>query len=120
MPIADTPGSWSPTIYAGATWTYLIQLSPVVDVTGWDARLKARDSYTGDVAISMGTADGTIVLGGTAGNVTLTLSATATAALGSAAANATMQYVYDLELVDGTDVTRLLEGIITLKPEATR
>lgn len=120
MPIADSPGTWNPTVYAGATWSYVIQLSPVVNLTGWDARLKARDSYNGDIVLTMGTADGSILLGGTAGNLTLALTATQTAALGSAASNLAASYVYDLELVNGADVTRLLQGQFTVQPEVTR
>ena len=126
MPLADTPGSWNPTIYAGATWD--ITLGPitvgtaVANLTGYDARLKARESYPGTaVALSMGTADGSIVLGGTAGTVRLVQTATQTAALGSAAGYVQTQYVYDLELQSaGGEVTRLLQGLLTVQPEATR
>lgn len=126
MPIADTPGTWNPTIWAGATWD--VTLGPitvgtaVANLTGYDARLMARESYPGTVvALNMGTADGSIVLGGTAGTVRLIQTATQTAALGSAAGYATVQYVYDLELQSGGgEVTRLLQGIITVAPESTR
>jgi len=126
MPLADTPGTWNPTIWAGATWD--VTLGPitngtaVVDLTGYDARLMARESYPGTVvALSMGTADGSIVLGGTAGTIRLVQTATQTAALGSATGQVQTQYVYDLELQSGGgEVTRLLQGIITVAPESTR
>lgn len=125
MPIADTPGTWNPTIYSGATWD--ITLGPitagtaVVDLTGYDARLMARESYPGTaVALSMGTASG-ITLGGTAGTVRLVQTATQTATLGSATGQVATQYVYDLELQSaGGEVTRLLQGVLTVQPEATR
>ena len=125
MPIADTPGAYNPTIYAGATWDVTLgpitQGTAVVDLTGYDARLMARESYPGTaVALSMGTASG-ITLGGTAGTVRLVQTATQTAALGSAAGYETAQYVYDLELQSaGGEVTRLLQGLLTVSPEATR
>jgi hypothetical protein len=128
MPITDTPGAWSPSIYAGATWTRTLAVTSgtaVIDLTGYDARLKARTSYTaGSAAISLGTADG-ITLGGTAGTIGLTLAGTTTAALGSAldlyTTGQAAQLVYDLELESaGGDVTQLLRGVLTVWPEATR
>lgn len=127
MPITDTPGSWSPSIYAGATFTRTLAVTSgtaVVDLTGYDARLMARTDYTaGSAVITMGTATG-ITLGGTAGTIGLTLAGTATAALGSALSLYTTggaaQLVYDLELESGGDVTQLLRGVLTVYPEATR
>ena len=122
MPIADTPGNWNVNIYAGATFDRTITLGTAYDLTGYDARLMARESYPGTaVALTMGTADGSIVLGGTAGTIRLIQTATQTAALGSAAGYETASYVYDLELESGGgEVTRLLQGLITVLPEATR
>jgi hypothetical protein len=122
MPIVDTPGVWNVNIYAGATFDRTISLGTAYDLTGYDARLMARESYPGTaVMISMGTADGSIVVGGTAGTVRLIQTATQTAALGSAAGYVTANYVYDLELESGGgEVTRLLQGVISIQPEATR
>lgn len=128
MPISDSPGSWSPNVYAGATFTRSLAVTAgtvAVDLTGYDARLMARESYTaGSAVLTLGTADASIVMGGTAGTIALTVSAATTAALGSALGcydtGASVQLVYDLELEESAIVTRLLQGVLTVYPEATR
>lgn len=50
------------------------------------------------------TANGRMVLGGAAGSVTITLSATITGAIGSG------RYAYDLVLDSGATIIRYLEG----------
>ena len=49
----------------------------------------------------------------TTGVVTLSLTATETAALDAE------RYVYDLEITSGAAVTRVIEGIITVRPQVT-
>ena len=48
------------------------------------------------------------------GVVTLSLTATETAAL-----DAPARYVYDLEVATGASVTRVIEGIINVRPNVT-
>jgi hypothetical protein len=65
--------------------------------------------------IELTTTNSRITLGGTAGTVTLTISATDTAALTPG------KYVYDLELVSGGGiVSRIIEGNFVVKAEVTR
>ena len=65
--------------------------------------------------LSLTTENGRIALGGGAGTITLTVSASDTAAL--TAGNG----VYDLEIVSsGGVVTRLIEGSYTISREVTR
>jgi hypothetical protein len=65
--------------------------------------------------IELTTANGRIALGGAAGTITLSISATDTEALTSGRA------VYDLELVSGSGiVTRLLQGVATISRNVTR
>jgi hypothetical protein len=124
MPIADTPGTWNPTIYAGQDWKP--SLGPVtigtavVDLTGYTPAMKMRESYTAGSAIAtLGTAE--ITLGGTAGTIDIDYPAAQTAALGSALGYGGGSLVYDLELTSGGgEVTRLLMGVISISPEATR
>jgi hypothetical protein len=52
--------------------------------------------------------------------VQIDIDATTTASLGSAAGNEAASYVYDLELVDGADVTRFAQGLFQISPESTR
>jgi len=107
-------------IEQGATYsqglTWKINGIPV-DVTGYTARLKARyaDLSKKPVIISMSTASGQgIALGGSAGTITLSMSATDTANL------APGKYNYDLELVSGGGlVTRLLKGMLIIDAEKT-
>jgi hypothetical protein len=53
-------------------------------------------------------------LGGSAGTVTLTATATQTAAIAAG------EWVYDIELVNGATVTRLLQGCFAVDAEVTR
>lgn len=88
----------------------------LVNLSAYTARMQVRQSFTSeDALLSLTTTDGTIVLGGAAGTITLTLDATDTAAI------TWRRGKYDLELIsgDGT-VTRLLEGVITVSKEITR
>lgn len=65
--------------------------------------------------LELTTENGGITLGGAAGTITVTASATAMAAVASG------KYRYDLEVVSsGGVVTRLLEGVFVVSPEVTR
>jgi hypothetical protein len=87
-----------------------------VNLSGYTARMQVRNTYdAGNAVLSLTTSNGGIALGGTAGTITITAAATATAALA-----APYTGVYDLELVSGAVVTRLLEGIATVSPEVTK
>lgn len=87
-----------------------------VNLTSYTARMQARTSHISNtVVLDLTTANSKITLGGTAGTVTLTLSAADTAAITQTS------LAYDLELVSaGGVVTRLVEGQIVLTPEVTR
>jgi hypothetical protein len=122
MPLFD-PGTWNLTIYAGATYSKRATQAgtAVIDFTGYDARAAIRESYpAGSAILTLGTAAGSAVITCGTGYVQLDIDATTTAALGSAAGYETAQYVWDLELVDGADVTRFAQGVVTVLPEATR
>jgi len=87
----------------------------VQDLTGWTARMQVRPTISSaTVTLDLDSTGGEIVLGGAAGTVTILIAASATAALTAAS------YVYDLELVDGTEVTALLAGTFVVAPEVTR
>lgn len=108
------------TINQGATFSQVINWktgSPAafVNTTGYTARMQARPSYTSaTVTAELTTSNGRISLTN-AGVITLSLTATETAALAAG------RYVYDLEMVSsGGQVTRLLEGVLTVTPEVTR
>jgi hypothetical protein len=98
-----------------ATWKD--SAGTAVNLTGYTARLNVRETYSSSSAIlTLTTENSGITLGGSAGTITLSASATTTAAL-----TAPFSGVYDLELVSGGGVvTRLLEGVATVSPEVTR
>jgi hypothetical protein len=108
------------TIEQGATWevvlTWGIDGAPV-NLSGYSARMQARETHeatTTVLSLTSSPAAG-ITLGGALGTITLAMTATQTAALAAG------KYVYDLELVSTNgEVTRLVEGTLTVTPEVTR
>jgi len=98
-------------------FTYTDSNGAAVNLTGFTARMQVRSVYsvTGP-AISLTTnGGGGIVLGGAAGTVTVTVSATVSASL------VPKNYVYDIELVSsGGVVTKLIRGKMKVLPEVTR
>ena len=64
--------------------------------------------------LSLTTENGGIALGGAAGTITVTATATQTAAVAAGC------YVYDLEMVTGAVVTRLVQGQFTVDGEVMR
>lgn len=87
-----------------------------VDLTGCTARMQVRARVEDPIPLlDLTTANGGIILGGTAGTVTVYLSATATAAIQWKAG------VYDLEIEFGNgDVRRLMAGSVSVSPNVTR
>lgn len=114
------PANANLTIYQGATWSQNITwrngLSrALIDVSGYSARMQVRsDVSAAAVLVELTTANGRITLGGINGKITLALSAAETAAL------APGTYVYDLELVVASEVTRVLQGNFIVIAEVTR
>lgn len=104
-------------MYQGATWDYQLvwkSAGTPVNLTGYTARLQARATYASGTAVLSLTSGTGITLGGTAGTIDLAASATTTAAIPAD------QYVYDLELVNGSTVTRLVQGYLNVSAEVTR
>ena len=103
----------------GATFsreiTWLDSEGVPVNLTDYTARMQVRaTASSASTLISLTSSGGDIALGGTAGTITIAISATATAAVAAGC------YVYDLELVDGATVYRLLQGDFTVDAEVTR
>lgn len=113
-----TAGTYNVTIEQGATFslriTYEDSSGAAVDLTAYTARMSVRRGPTSAEVVSLTTENSRIALGGTEGTVTLSMTAAETAALPAG------EYVYDLELVSGGSVTRLLEGRCTIKAGITR
>lgn len=128
------------TVYQGQTWSYVYtkrdDAGDPVDLTGYTARMTVKDAYNGISQAKFSTgadADGgTIALGGAAGTITLSMTATQAGALASEISVASIlltsldlskpskTYLYDLELVSGAGVvTRELEGRFIVRREIT-
>lgn len=86
-----------------------------IDLTNYTARSKARESLESSVVIWDLTNGNGITLGGPTGEITLSIDAEDTAEFEPGAV-----YVYDLELINGTTITRLIQGQVTVSGEVTR
>ena len=108
-------GIYNFTLNQGATFSRQMTVkennSPL-NLTGHTAAMQLRSTYdSSTVALSMTAA----VINATEGILSISATATATAALEEGI------YVYDLELTTSAGVvTRLLQGQVTVSPEVTR
>jgi hypothetical protein len=121
-------GKYSMLIEQGATVdidiVYKDSNNTVVDLTGYNARMKVRSDYADNsptTYFSLSSSlypDGTgLILGGVSGTINIFISAVSTSAQSFDTA------YYDLELVSGSAnpvVTRLLQGTVKLSKEVTR
>ena len=112
------PGKYNFVCPQGATFskqlTWEIDGDPV-DLTTYTARMQVREKYSStNPTVSLTTENGGITLGGDEGTIDIDISSTATAAI------VAKEYVYDLELVSSSVVTRLIEGKFIVTPEVTR
>lgn len=126
--MAQTPSDIHPAEYnlvltRGATetrvFTWTDPSGVLVNLLGYTARMQIRPEWlipgtTPDTALVSLTDKSGIVLGGSAGTVTVTITDTQTAAL------TIDRGVYDLELVAPSGaVTKFLRGTVLVLPEAT-
>jgi molybdopterin-binding protein len=85
-----------------------------VDLTGFTARMQIRPSINSDEIIhELTTENGEITIIPLTGVIRIEVSPVVTSSL-------TQRGVYDLELVNGTDVFRLLQGHVRISKEVTR
>lgn len=85
--------------------------SAVNFAAGATFRMQAKNKYGGTAAVTL---DNTAFTHSSGTNTfDVEMSATETAAIAAG------KYVYDIEAVEGTDVTRVLEGSLIVKPEVT-
>lgn len=121
MSCCPPAGIYNITCNQGATFSRTITWTDAarnaINITGYTARMHVRSLVTSATTIiELTTANGRITISGpTAGQVTLTISATDTAAIPAD------KYVYDLELVSPAGVVnRIIEGNFVVKAEVTR
>ena len=111
------PGRYNITAYQGATYdldlTWTIG-GTAVNLTNYSAAMQVRVAANSSATVFSLTNGTGITLGGTAGTINVNIDATAMA---SAAPG---QYVYDLELDSGSQITRLIQGTFQIQAEVTR
>jgi hypothetical protein len=126
-PVWAEPGRWSPTCRQGETFVRVITwctgpttaacvagTGVYVNLTGFSGKLQLRDIVTGAVIDEFTETTG-LALGGVAGTVTWTVTATETALLTVGAV------AYDLRLTSGTGVvTYLLAGHLNVQARVTQ
>ena len=98
--------------YSKSITVYQNDGTTIQNLTGYTATSQLRKNYT---STAYTTILATIQTPATGGVIVISLTAIQTAALKSG------RYVYDLQIAaaDGT-VTRVIEGVITLRPEVTK
>ena len=86
----------------------------LVDLSGYTARMQLRPSVSSDtVLLELTTENGGITLGGATGEIFLHFTEANTSPL-------TKGGVYDLEVIIGGKVKRLIQGAISISKEVTR
>lgn len=113
-----TPGKYNFVCPQGTTFSnqlvWSIDDTPV-DLTTYTARMQVREKYTSTQKIlDLTTENGGITLGGSSGTIDINIDSSTTASI------VAKNYVYDLELVSSSTVTRILEGKFIVTPEVTR
>lgn len=103
-------------IEVGATFSIELELNNPdgtnLDLTGYTGACKIRKSYYSNFNVYPLTV--TIVNPPTDGKIIITATASETAAFKPG------RYVYDVEITSGSSVTRVVEGIAEVIPNATR
>lgn len=112
-------GTYNITAEQGATFSRVLtwrdSANALINLTGYTARMQVRTDYASSTAeLSLTTENGKITLGGALGTITLLVSASDMAVMPA------RSFVYDLEMVNGATVTRLVEGSFAVKAEVTR
>lgn len=108
----------------GATFQKLLVL-PGQDLTGYSARGQVRDS-SGNLVVEFSVSDITVTaqtqLSPAKSSFEFSLTAEQTAALSTVGKkwSDTTRHSYDIELVFGSTVTRILNGYFEVSPEATK
>lgn len=113
-----TPGKYNLICPQGTTFsqqfTWRIDDNPV-DLTTYSARMQVREKHSStSTNLSLSSDNGDITLGGVNGTILIEIDADTTAGI------VAKDYVYDLELISSSTVTRLIEGKFIVTPEVTR
>jgi hypothetical protein len=106
-------------IKQGATFTMRVSLKnpdgSAFNLTGYAATMQLRERHESAApAVALTSPSGGLVVNAAGGYVDVTISATLTTAL------AVRRYVWDLQLDNGSNVLRPVQGTATIDPEVTR
>ena len=96
--------------------TYKDSSGTAINLTGYTAAMQLRENYDSATAVlSLSSPSSGIVITGASGLVTITMSATQTAALSADT------FLYDLEIASPASVkTRLIQGVVVVSAEVTK
>jgi hypothetical protein len=111
-------GIYDITIEQGATFqlslTWKDSNDAPVDLTGYSARMQVRETYESEETLVSLTSPGDMVLGGVLGTILITIQPAVTSVL------PLVEGVYDIEMIAGSVIYRLLQGKATISREVTR
>ena len=86
-----------------------------IDITGFTSKMQVRAGYGLDVLLDLSTANGKIIIiASVNGKFSINETATNMSALKAGV------YKYDIEMTNGAEVTRILEGSFTVSEEITQ
>jgi|688.fasta_scaffold786987_2 hypothetical protein len=114
-----TAGIYNFTLDQGSVWDLEIEYQDPdgdpINLTGFTARMQLRKDYNNATAdLTLTTGGGGIVITGATGTIDISVTAAQTETLDPAF------YVYDLELISGSNISRLIQGQITVAEQVTR
>ena len=105
-------------IQQGATFNKAIRWragTAYVDLTGASAKAQFRKDYdSANTILDLSSSNGGLIIDGPNGRITFNITASQSAALPPG------QGVWDLEVTIGDNVTNLIGGIFTVRPEVTK
>lgn len=111
-------GIYNATIDQGSVWDVVINYTDSdgdpIDLTGFTAAMQLRTSFDAAAALTLTTENGGIAINGPLGQITITATAEQTGDLEAG------YFVYDLELISGVNVSRLIQGQLTVAEQVTR
>ena len=111
------PATYNITAYQGATYSLNMTWAiggTAVNLTSYTAAMQVKENASSTASVLSLTNGSGITLGGTAGTIAISVSAIT---MGSATPG---NYVYDLELNSGGQVTRLIQGGFAIQAEVTK
>jgi hypothetical protein len=110
---------YNPIIDQGSIWNVVVEYQDnngnPINLNGFTASLQLRVNYNSAVAdLTLTTENGGLAIAGAQGTITIFATAEQTGTLDAGF------YVYDLELKSGSNITRLIQGQLTVAEQVTR